>query len=184
MADADVAITAGAGTKIDTRTVGAGTDEHRQVVVIGDPTTAASVANVSTPSADANAATIGMAVNTQNEIFNGSTWDRVRTVEGFDTEAANPDTGLLAAWQPNLRFASLSLGTVIGNTQSWNTNGASSAMVRAGTSTTGTYIFEVSSDGTNYRSAEVRDAAADNWASGLNLTPTSGNNYRILTDES
>lgn len=46
MADADVAITAGSGTKIDTRTVGAGTDEHRQVVVIGDPTTAAQVATV------------------------------------------------------------------------------------------------------------------------------------------
>lgn len=44
MADADVAITAGSGTKIDTRTVGAGTDEHRQVMVLGDPTTAANVA--------------------------------------------------------------------------------------------------------------------------------------------
>ncbi len=47
MADADVAITAGSGTKIDTRTVGAGTDEHRQVVVVGDPTTAANVGAVS-----------------------------------------------------------------------------------------------------------------------------------------
>lgn len=46
MADADVSITAGSGTKIDTRTVGAGTDEHRQVVVIGDPVTAANVATV------------------------------------------------------------------------------------------------------------------------------------------
>ncbi|CAB4197160.1 hypothetical protein UFOVP1304_34 [uncultured Caudovirales phage] len=46
MADADVTITAGSGTKIDTRTVGAGTDEHRQVVVIGDPSTAANVALV------------------------------------------------------------------------------------------------------------------------------------------
>lgn len=47
MADTDVAITAGTGTKIDTRTVGAGTDEHRQVIVVGDPTTAANVAAVS-----------------------------------------------------------------------------------------------------------------------------------------
>jgi hypothetical protein len=46
MADADVPITAGSGTKIDTRTVGAGTDEHRQVVVVGDPSTAAAVAAV------------------------------------------------------------------------------------------------------------------------------------------
>jgi len=43
MADADVPITAGSGTKIDTRTVGAGTDEHRQVVVVGDPSTATAV---------------------------------------------------------------------------------------------------------------------------------------------
>lgn len=46
MADADILITAGTGTKVDTRTVGAGVDEHRQVVVIGDPVTAANVAVV------------------------------------------------------------------------------------------------------------------------------------------
>jgi len=46
MADSDIPISAGAGTKVDTRTVGAGADEHRQVMVIGDPTTAASVAKV------------------------------------------------------------------------------------------------------------------------------------------
>lgn len=51
MADADIPITAGSGTKVDTRTVGAGVDEHRQVVVIGDPTTAANVGQV-----DANGA--------------------------------------------------------------------------------------------------------------------------------
>ena len=46
MPDSDVQITAGSGTKIDTRTVGTGSDEHRQVMVIGDPTTAANVAPV------------------------------------------------------------------------------------------------------------------------------------------
>lgn len=46
MADSDIQITAGSGTKVDTRTVGAGADEHRQVVVIGDPSTAANVAAV------------------------------------------------------------------------------------------------------------------------------------------
>lgn len=46
MADADVLITQGSGTKIDTRTVGAGVDEHRQVVCIGDPSTASRVALV------------------------------------------------------------------------------------------------------------------------------------------
>jgi len=46
MADADILITPGAGAKIDTRTVGAGNDENRQVIVIGDPATAAGVAPV------------------------------------------------------------------------------------------------------------------------------------------
>ena len=43
MSDSDVQITAGSGTKIDTRTVGPSTDEHRQVMCIGDPNTAANV---------------------------------------------------------------------------------------------------------------------------------------------
>jgi hypothetical protein len=47
MADADIQITAGSGTKVDTRTVGGGEDEHRQVMVVGDPVTAANVASVS-----------------------------------------------------------------------------------------------------------------------------------------
>lgn len=38
MADSDIQITAGSGTKVDTRTVGTGSDEHRQVMVVGDPT--------------------------------------------------------------------------------------------------------------------------------------------------
>lgn len=46
MPDADIQVTAGTGPKVDTRTVGAGVDEHRQVVVIGDPTTAGGVATV------------------------------------------------------------------------------------------------------------------------------------------
>lgn len=46
MADSDIQITAGSGTKVDTRTVGPGADEHRQVIIIGDPSTAANVATV------------------------------------------------------------------------------------------------------------------------------------------
>ena len=51
MADSDIQITAGTGTKVDTRTVGAGSDEHRQVMCIGDPSTAAQVAAVSAQNA-------------------------------------------------------------------------------------------------------------------------------------
>jgi len=44
MADSNVAVTAGAGTLIDTQTTSTG--EHRQVIVIGDPATDASIASV------------------------------------------------------------------------------------------------------------------------------------------
>lgn len=45
MADADITIKDGANVdrKVDTRTVGAGTDEHREVVVLGSPTTTATI---------------------------------------------------------------------------------------------------------------------------------------------
>jgi hypothetical protein len=56
MADADIQITAGSGTKVDTRTVGAGVDEHRQVVCVGDPSTAA---NVQTVASNGGAAVAG-----------------------------------------------------------------------------------------------------------------------------
>ena len=47
MADSSVAITAGSGTNIDTRTESVAGD-HRQVVVLGDPSQGPQVANVST----------------------------------------------------------------------------------------------------------------------------------------
>ena len=62
MADAAVAITAGAGTNIDTRTEGTNSN-HRQVVVLGDPATNAGVAAVS--------ATAGLKVDlgADNDVF-------------------------------------------------------------------------------------------------------------------
>jgi hypothetical protein len=54
MADTAVAITAGAGTNVDTRTEGTN-GNHRQVVVLGDPATNAGVAAVD--------ATAGLKVN-------------------------------------------------------------------------------------------------------------------------
>lgn len=57
MADTAVAITAGSGTNIDTRTESTNSN-HRQVIVIGDPATNAGVAPVD--------ATTGLAVNVTN----------------------------------------------------------------------------------------------------------------------
>jgi len=107
MADSDVSITAGSGTKIDTRTVGAGVDEHRQVMVIGDPSTASDVAtvtaanglkvdvtrvvgsvtigdgsqNIAIDSAQSDAENNGvnsLHTSSRNYVFNGTTWDRNR----------------------------------------------------------------------------------------------------------
>lgn len=106
MADADIQVTEGTGPKIDTRTVGPGTDEHRQVVVLGSPTSNTGVANVTganglevdvtrvlgsvtvgdgteniavltTPAdAQANAGNHLLGLS-KVMLFNGSTWDRV-----------------------------------------------------------------------------------------------------------
>ena len=77
MADADVPITAGSGTKIDTRTVGAGTDEHRQVVVVGDPTTAANVGAVSAAgrlSVDASGVAVPVTDNSGSLTVDSTQW--------------------------------------------------------------------------------------------------------------
>lgn len=57
MADTAIAVTAGSGTNVDTRTEGTN-GNHRQVIVIGDPATNAGVAPVD--------ATTGLAVNVTN----------------------------------------------------------------------------------------------------------------------
>jgi hypothetical protein len=107
MADSDIQVTAGTGPKVDTRTVGAGTDEHRQVMVIGDPSTATDVAtvtaanglkvdvtrvtgsvtigdgtqNIAIDSVQSDAESNGvnsLHTSSRNYVFNGTTWDRNR----------------------------------------------------------------------------------------------------------
>ncbi len=131
--------------------------------------------------ADAATFGIGLSVNALGIAYNGSTVDRLRTADGFVTAAASPQVGLLAALPPDRRFTSVNLGTVVGNTQVWDVLGAANAMLYIGTTQTGTFIVEVSADGTNYISAETRDVASDLWVSGTNLTPTAQKVYRVVT---
>lgn len=84
MADADIQITAGSGTKVDTRTVGAGVDEHRQVICIGDPSTAANVALVD--------ATFGLEVDV-SRVVPGVGATNLGKAE--DSAHADGDTGVL-----------------------------------------------------------------------------------------
>lgn len=67
MADTAIAITAGSGTNVDTRTE-ATNGNHRQVIVIGDPSTNAAVAAVTdgAPSASDYALVVGIHPDSQN----------------------------------------------------------------------------------------------------------------------
>lgn len=185
MPDSDVQITAGTGTKIDTRTVGSGSDEHRQVVVIGDPTTAGNVVGV-----DANG-DIGVVVNnTSIAVTQGSvlTWpvqlsdfdsNPLNEIRKFETASTAPHTGALASLAPDARFSSVSLGTALNSTQSWQAASMSEFVVYVGTTTSGTMTFEVSPDGTNWVQALTLDELTGLYVTGV--TPTSGKVYRVDT---
>lgn len=81
----------------------------------------------------------------------------------------------------NRRFSSVSLGTVIGNTQVFDCDGSSVTTFYVGTSTTGTFKFQVSADGTNYVDAQTFDISQLAWISSDPITPTSGRVYKINT---
>jgi len=114
--------------------------------------------------------------------YNGATFDRLRTIEGYNTAAATPSIGALAAYGPDRRYTSVSLATAANSTQTWDLNGADTAVVMCGTTTTGTYIFEVTPDGTNWFSAEVYNGTDELWVSGTNLTPTTLKVFRVMTN--
>ena len=140
------------------------------------------LANVST-AGDAVANAGGLRVFNMPHLWNGSNWDRIRSLQPFDTAvSAPPRFGIAAAAQPDQRFTSVNLGTVVGNTQAWDCNATDACVIHVGTTTTGTMLFEVTADGTNYLPAEVLDVATDLWASALNLTPTANKVYRIRTN--
>ena len=88
MADTAVAITAGVGTNIDTRTE-ATNGNHRQVVVIGDPSTNAGVAAVDV--------TKGLSVNLENTAANATNLNVAVATSALPTGAATQAT--LAAIQ-------------------------------------------------------------------------------------
>lgn len=137
------------------------------------PTAAALADNTANPTVPA--------IGTFMHGWDATTWDRIRTIDGFVTESASPQVGMLAAISPDRRFAAVTLGTVVNNSQSFDVNGADSAVVHCGTSTTGTFTFEVTADGVNWQNAEVRLTGNDSWQGGIAQTPTANNVYRIFT---
>lgn len=118
----------------------------------------------------------------QGLLWNGTAWESAGSIEQYKTAAASPDVGIAAVGLADRRFSALSLGTVVGNTQQWDVMAASMALIHVGSTQTGTFIIEVSADGTNWASAEVRDTALDTWVSGQNLTPTANKVYRVMVN--
>lgn len=70
-----------------------------------------------------------------------------------------------------VRFDPTNLGTAANSTSIIDTNGANIITVTIETSTTGTFIFEATADGTNWFNVEAFNATDDVWVSGQNITP-------------
>lgn len=108
--------------------------------------------------------------------YNGATWDRVRSIDALSgTGANNTVPGIIAVgtgpgyahrYNPTALAAALNSASTIevegGNTMTW-------AIVSTAT-TQGTFIFEGTSDGSNWINVEVFDASIDQWVSGQNIT--------------
>lgn len=156
---------------------------HGELVVAIASTATGVLAGVAA-SADATSAPTGLSVRSRGEVYNGTTWDMMRSVQSVDV-APNVDTGILAVgigpgFDRKLNPVG-TLGTANGSNLPYTVSGADIAMVYISTTTTGTFTFEVSADDANWIAADVIDTQIDRDVSGLNLTPTNLKTYLIRT---
>lgn len=117
--------------------------------------------------------------------WNSGSWDRLRTTDAISGSLANDTVpGWLAVGTGpgfSVRYNPANLGTAANSVSTINVDGANMITVTIGTTTTGTFIIEGSSDGTNFFNVEAFNATDDIWVSGQNITPTSGKTYHGLT---
>lgn len=115
--------------------------------------------------------------------FNGTTWDRIRTIDSLSGSSANNTTvGIMAVGTgPGFahRYNPTALATATNSASTIDVEGANTMTFGIGTTTTGTFTFESTSDGTNWFGVEVFDATNDMWVTGTNITPTLGRTYHI-----
>ena len=129
MADTAIAITAGTGTNVDTRTE-ATNGNHRQVIVIGDPSTNAGVAPVD--------ATNGLAVDVKAAVITSGTITTVSTVSSVTAIA-----GALPAGNNNI--GDVDVASVTGNVTVVQGTGTNLHMVvDSGTITTVSAVTAIS----------------------------------------
>lgn len=112
--------------------------------------------------------------------WDGAAWDRLKTAQALDGTGATDHTGIVGVQQINKRFNPTNLGTAANSTSVIDINGSNGARVTIGTTTTGTFVIEVTGDGTNWQGAEVYAVAGDSWLTGQNLTPTAGTSYSVI----
>lgn len=119
-------------------------------------------------------------MTSQNMVFDGTTWDRMRSNDSYATASATPDVGIPAVLMPDKRYNSQTLATAVNSDIQWDAEGVDSFTIVCQTATTGTFTFEVTADGTNWYGAEVRQSNTDTWLTGTNITPVV-TTFRVLT---
>jgi hypothetical protein len=135
--------------------------------------------------ADASANPTTTVIETVGTVYNGATWDRMRSMETLSGTTENitvpgvQAVGIGPGY--NIRHNPPNLGTAVSSTSVFTVDGASSVMVSIGTTTTGTFVIEGTGDGTNFTNVEVFDGTNDVWVSGSGLTPTLGINLQVLS---
>lgn len=124
-----------------------------------------------------------LSVEAHLQAFNGTNFDRMRTIDAMSgTGANNTVVGVLAVGTgPGYahRYNPTALGTAANSASTIDVEGGNTMTWGIGTTTTGTIIFEGTSDGTNWLSVEVFDAFNDVWVSGQSIIPTSGRTYHV-----
>lgn len=139
---------------------------------------------ITTPG-DAGAAQPGLWVAGELLAFNGTTWDRLRTVQSLDA-APNVDTGILAAgvgpgWDRK-RTAS-AMAVTLNAATTLVVDGAATMMFQLKFNTvavgTGTVIFEVTADDTNWVTAPTVMKMPDQTAVGGTFAPVDLTQYMV-----
>lgn len=118
-----------------------------------------------------------------NLVFNGTTWDRMRSTDSVSGSGANNTVAgiLTAGTGPGfaIRYNPANLGTATNSASTINVDGGNTMIWAINTTTTGTFVFEGTADGTNWIGVEIFDNSADLWVSGQSLTPTTGKVYTV-----
>jgi hypothetical protein len=133
--------------------------------------------------ADATANPTTSIVGAAEMAFNGTTYDRLRTLDALSgTSANNTIVGVQAVGiGPGYshRYNPANLGTAVNSASTIEVEGGNTMTWTIGATTTGTFIFEATGDATNWFSVEVFDATQDLWVSGQNIIPTLGRTYHV-----